>query len=428
MKRRISFLLILLLLLPVLPARAFAEDALTWKLQGSVLIIDGKGSMHDFEADVAPWRSYEKQVQELEVSYGVTHIGSQAFQYMSRLKTVELPESVTSIGEAAFYKCGDLGFVRLPGGLKELETSVFDHCTSLKKVSLPEGMEEIGSAAFNCCSALEEIVIPASVLEIEDSAFNACRSLKTVYYTGSRQQWERIEVEGYNKYLLNAKIVFNANPADHISSEDEVWADHSRELYWTLSADKTLTISGYGRMPDYSSDVPPWEKERANIKAIVIESGITHVGSQSFQYCKNVRSVSLPGTVQSIGDAAFYKCESLREITLPAGLQELGEQAFDHCEKLRSISVPGGVSEIPEAAFNCCAALETAELPSGVSAIGNSAFNGCKKLKDVWFAGSAADWAEVEIGAYNTPLSRASLHTEGTGSADAGGVIGGRFG
>ena len=40
MKRRISFFLILLLLLPVLPARAFAEDALTWKLQGSVLTIE----------------------------------------------------------------------------------------------------------------------------------------------------------------------------------------------------------------------------------------------------------------------------------------------------------------------------------------------------------------------------------------------------
>ena len=128
------------------------------------------------------------------------------------------------------------------------------------------------------------------------------------------------------------------------------------------------------------------------------------------------------------GDAAFYQCESLREITLPAGLQTLGAQAFDHCEKLRSISIPRGVTTVPEAAFNCCAALETAELPGGVTAIENSAFNGCKKLADVYFAGSAADWAAVEIGAYNTPLSKAYLHTEGAGSGDAGGVIGGRLG
>lgn len=318
--------------------------------------------------------------------------------------------------------------MRLPSGLRELETSVFDHCSSLEKVALPEGLEVIGNAAFNCCAALEEIVMPASVAQIDDSAFNACRSLRTVYFTGSKAQWQHIKVDGYNKYLLNATVVYNADPADHIISEDEVWAEESRELYWTLSADKTLTISGYGRMPDYAADVPPWEKERTNIKAIVIGPGITHVGDQSFQYCKNVKSVTLPDTVRSIGDAAFYQCESLREITLPAGLQTLGAQAFDHCEKLRSISIPRGVTTIPEAAFNCCAALETAELPGGVTAIENSAFNGCKKLADVYFAGSAADWAAVEIGAYNTPLSKAYLHTEGAGSGDAGGVIGGRLG
>ena len=410
MRRWISLFLILLLLLPTAGGRAFAEDTLSWSLQSGVLTISGRGSMQDFAGDVAPWRSGAGEAQELQVSYGVTHIGSQAFQYMSGLKTAILPQSVTSIGAGAFYGCKELGFVLLPDGLETLETSVFDHCSGLKNIRLPDGMVKIGNAAFNCCSSLEEIYIPDSVTEIEDSAFNACKKLKNVYFGGSRAQWERIGIEGYNRYLLNAAIEFDANPADHIHAVDEVWAAESRELEWSLSEDKTLTISCYGRMPDYAGDVPPWEKERANIKAIVIEPGVTHVGNQAFQYCKNVRSVSLPQTVQSIGSAAFYKCAQLEEISFPSGLQQLGEQAFDHCEKLRSVSLPRGVSRIPEAAFNCCTALETVKLSGSLTAVESSAFNGCKNLKDLWLRGSASDWESVEIGPYNAPLKTVTVH------------------
>ena len=126
MRRWISLFLILLLLLPAAGGRAFAEDTLSWSLQSGVLTISGRGSMQDFAGDVAPWRSGAGEAQELQVSYGVTHIGSQAFQYMSGLKTAILPQSVTSIGAGAFYGCKELGFVLLPDGLETLETSVFD--------------------------------------------------------------------------------------------------------------------------------------------------------------------------------------------------------------------------------------------------------------------------------------------------------------
>ena len=78
-------------------------------------------------------------------------------------------------------------------------------------------------------------------------------------------------------------------------------------INWTLSGD-TLTISGKGAMPDYSTTTPPWEGHKKEIKQIVIEPGITHIGTQSFQYCSNVEFVSLPDTVTSIGKTAFFKC------------------------------------------------------------------------------------------------------------------------
>ena len=65
-------------------------------------------------------------------------------------------------------------------------------------------------------------------------------------------------------------------------------------------------------MPDYSGDTPPWVKYRDDIKAVVIEEGVTHIGAQCFQFCTNLKSVTIPSSVESIGAAAFYRCRSWR--------------------------------------------------------------------------------------------------------------------
>ena len=188
----------------------------------------------------------------------------------------------------------------------------------------------------------------------------------------------------------------------------------SGELTWSLDKKGTLTISGKGEMPDYSGDTPPWEKYRDDIKAVVIEKGVTHIGAQSFQYCTKLKTVTIPDSVESIGDAAFFRCEKLSEVTLPDALTEIADQTFDHCAKLKSIVIPDGVTEIGESAFNCCAALKTADIPDSVEKICDSAFNGCDKLKTVYYGGTADEWKEIEIERYNKPLTSAELVTAET--------------
>lgn len=205
----------------------------------------------------------------------------------------------------------------------------------------------------------------------------------------------------------------------------------SDELTWSLDKDGTLTVSGKGKMPDYYSDTPPWEKYKDDIKAVVIEDGVTHVGDQSFQYCFKLKSVVLPSSVESIGKAAFFRCGKLTEIGLPAGLTEIADQTFDHCASLTSVFIPSGVTEIGESAFNCCSALKTVDIPASVKSIGYSAFNSCKKLETVYYSGSTSDWEKIEIGGYNKRLLDADLITSGlespapvsSGSSIAGGKL-----
>ena len=194
-------------------------------------------------------------------------------------------------------------------------------------------------------------------------------------------------------------------------------------LTWSLDKKGTLTISGKGEMPDYSGDTPPWEKYRDDIKAVVIEKGVTHIGAQCFQFCTNLKSVTIPSS-------AFYRCEKLSAVTLPDALTEIADQTFDHCTALKSIVIPDGVTRIGESAFNCCSVLKTVDIPASVEKICDSAFNACQKLETVYYGGTVSDWNKIEIERYNKRLTSAELviaDTETSAPAPSEKPVGGKL-
>ena len=81
------------------------------------------------------------------------------------------------------------------------------------------------------------------------------------------------------------------------------------EITWNLSDDGTLTISGTD-MPNYSmngANRSPWSSQGDKIKKLVIENGVTSIGSWAFDACKGLTSVTIPNSVTSIGYNAFYR-------------------------------------------------------------------------------------------------------------------------
>ena len=71
-------------------------------------------------------------------------------------------------------------------------------------------MTYIGDRAFSYCTSLTSITIPDSVTLIGYCAFLDCTSLKTVYYAGSKEDWEKIAgIAGDNIILESAEIIFN---------------------------------------------------------------------------------------------------------------------------------------------------------------------------------------------------------------------------
>ena len=153
---------------------------------------------------------------------------------------------------------------------------------------------------------------------------------------------------------------------------------------YTLTDDGTLTISGSGKMMDYSSlyDIP-WFDKRSQIKTVAIEQGVTSIGYEAFSSCYSLTSVTIPNSVTSIGDFAFYGCSSLTSVTIPNSVTYIEDYAFACCSSLTSVTIPNSVTSIGDSAFACCSSLTSVTIPNSVTSIGYSAFYDCSSLTSV---------------------------------------------
>ncbi|MCR5015768.1 MAG: leucine-rich repeat protein [Ruminococcus sp.] len=124
-----------------------------------------------------------------------------------------------------------------------------------------------------------------------------------------------------------------------------------KSLTWTFSSG-TLTVSGTGEMYSRNSQYSvPWADFKDDITSVAVGEGVTSIGGQAFDSCKNLTAVSLPSTLKSIGTYSFSGCSSLTKVTIPNGVTSIGSSAFASCKKLADIDIPRSVSYIGDIAF-----------------------------------------------------------------------------
>ena len=228
-------------------------------------------------------------------------------------------------------------------------------------------------------------------------------------------------------------------------------------LTWTLEENGTLTISGMGRMQDYSRWIDtPWYSIRSQIKSVIIKNGVTSIGNMAFgdcealtevtipdsvieigwlafDSCSSLKGVNIPNSVTYIGGYAFASCSSLTSVTIPDSVHTICKSAFEYCSSLTSVMIPDSVTSIDNGAFKGCSALTEIKLPSALRVIqsetfsncvrltsvtipksatyiGEKAFYYCDSLTDVYYAGTASGWAKISIGDGNEDLTNATLH------------------
>ncbi len=262
-----------------------------------------------------------------------------------------------------------------------------------------------------------------------ENTYTANLILPESLYAGDRAE---IEIRGRNsdenaRFILNSKDfeLTSSDPEVLIATNDEIIALSegsatitAKSPALTLSAqvnvksfsesednrcgdnitwryeDKTLIFSGTGKMYDYETIFKsydeittnvPWKNGFYHVEKIVIEEGITSVGSYAFSCFARLSEAELPSSLLEISEGAFERCTSLPSIHIPEKVETIDEAVFENCYSLGEVNIPEGVKEISPYLFSCCYALESVKLSDSTERIGSGAFIFCSELSKINF-------------------------------------------
>ena len=392
-------------------------------------------------------------IQQIKIPDSVEHIDPYAFSFCKGLHTVQLPSSLTLISEELFAECDNLKNLSIPDTVTEIGANAFLRCTAFILEKLPAGIKSIGAAAFANCGRIEELVLPETLEHIGEAAFNGT-AIDKASFAGTPERWTAIG--GDACCIAQDKIDFLEHTCDFSGwkyDEHKHWQQctcgktqnegaHTGTgktcdvcgavlsealgsgsidggLSWSLSRSGALTISGSGKMPDFSSvaNAAPWDKQKDKIQSVVIESGVQSISGGAFSGCTALEKLSISETVTQIAPNAFGGCTSLAafevaegnkaflsvggvlfsadkellrypvgksaDYTVPSGTVAIAGGAFKDCAKLESLVIPDSVTAIGESAFENCAALKRITLPKNITKLEASCFSGCTALAEI---------------------------------------------
>ena len=391
------------LITDIVDSGTFGEN-FTWVLTNDGLLsINGTGDMPDWPAE-SPWELYDSLIQTVLITGHVTSIGSRAFMGCDSLVSLTLPNSVVNIGEYAFYECSSLTSLTLPDSVVKIGHRAFMGCSSLTSITLPNNVASIGDAVFMDCSSLSSITILQGLTNISYRAFRGCSNLASITMPDSITSIER---EAFYECSSLTKITL---PNSMTSIDGNAFYGCSNLEHITIPSSLNYFVDGVFAQCNKLVSAGPIGGEY-NIQFAWAEG----IPSRAFDGCNSLESVTLPDGLTSIGNQVFSNCANLESITLPDGLTSIGDSAFYRCIKLKSIILPDSLTSIGHGVFSDCSSLASITLPDGLTSIGNGAFNGCSGLKDVYYAGSEAQWEQIEIGDSNDPLNSATIHYNSIG-------------
>ncbi len=121
----------------------------TWNLTDGVLTISGTGAMADYDdLENCPWYFYCDEINSVIIGAGVTHIGSNAFSYIS-VSNVCFAEGsqLETIGSGAFNGSGNLKSIAIPNGVTDIQYGAFLDC-GVESVILPSSVTTLWGSMF----------------------------------------------------------------------------------------------------------------------------------------------------------------------------------------------------------------------------------------------------------------------------------------
>lgn len=329
----------------------------------------------------------------------VMGIGARAFAE-SNLVSIDIPFGVTTIGENAFLNCRMLEQVNLPKTLEEIWQFAFRGCVALQSIALPNRLIQMGNGIFQDCTGLKEISIeegnPAYC--IEDGILYTKDRAEIIFclpdaVTGAYTVPARVRAIHCYAFDLCDQLT-EITLSENISVLGSAWSKNFR----SGSGAVACNIFPYGAFAG-AEHLKSIHVAEGNLDFSAID-GVLFDKKQEILYCcpqGREGTYQIPETVLSVGQEAFSGCTLLTDIVFHDAVSEIGDQAFSGCSGLTDIELPRDLKVVPYKAFENCIRLAHVTFQQKIERIGPSVFFGCTALQDIDYAGTEDAWNQIQF-------------------------------
>ena len=263
-----------------------------------VTYVDGsEKTFYDLTTIASDTDSNKANAKNVEIYYGVTGIGDEAFVWCSRLESVKLPNTIISIGSKAFRGC-----------------------TSLTDITLPDGLKTINMMAFQNCTSLTTMTVKATTPPSLDDSYAIPDTISVIYvYENSVDAYKH--TSGWSAFADKIQAI--------IPSLKVTYKDGTIKKFYDLTKIKSDTTGNTGK-----------------VKEFVLSNSVTEIGVSAFNGEDYLESAIIPDSVKIIESWAFAWSDGLKSITIGSGITSIGESCFQACKSLASVTIKNSTSKL----------------------------------------------------------------------------------
>ena len=334
-------------------------------------------------------------------------IGEGAFEYCYNLEEIAIPNGVTTINRLTFSNCLNLKEVTLPSSLKTINTEAFIRCINLESLTLPNTLETINENAFAQCSSIQTLSIPSSVSFIGVGAFSGCTAI-TAIQLDNNQNFAVIDGSLYSadeKTLLQYALGKNQTSfvvPDGVKTIDEKAFAYATNLV-SITLPTSLDTIGIDAFTCCDNLFVIY-----NLSGLNIQKGSTQNGGVGYKAREIYNSLAQTSNINIADNFIIYEngqeklllgyLGTQTTLTIPNGVTKIESGAFENNMDIQNVVIPNSATKIGEFAFAYCTKLTSVTIGTSVTSIEMGAFLGCSRLSTINYAGTTAEWEEIEKG------------------------------
>lgn len=245
--------------------------------------------------------------------------------------------TISGTGEMYNYAKGESPFSKLAGYINQ--------------VQIEDGVESIGDYAFYGCALFEMLKLPATVSTVGKDAIGGCNNLKEMFVLNHRctfsYEWtkaESIELAIYG---------YQGSPAEKFASDFNktfvvAGAYGKGENYeWLFNGDnKTLDLTGEGKLPDFEADNLPWNDFKGDIVKVNFSDKITYIGNNALSGCINVEKIDFSSGLNNVGINVFEDTKWFKSLENGAVMINTTLYAYKESAENNDIILNSGITGI----------------------------------------------------------------------------------